>query len=429
MISPSFIPGLDDCVLPYINFFINNAIDGCKLLTLTADVLENLNVKKVGHQEIILEGVDLLKLLHYELMHDTLQTQSLRVGCRARTLFNQLKADEEKGSPSDRVSTLTLAGVSGIMEQVKQLVSWIDRYPFSSNPMYMPIRRTILQHSIELVLTAQRDQFVEKPNLIIKNACSSLSGLCDRLVTELNDSLAIIPATLEVIGMKKKENENYFGIQMNSTYNGIHMIVRVQDPSPSSRCGRIEEGDEIIQIRYQTVVGWTMNKVVKAMNDSPQGILITFKKRPTHTTTPMHVPFYQVEPGTKLKEKTGSRNQANSSMRGSYRNSNRSQTLGGRSSQRQETNATAFVSKEQVSSSRLTNTSGPPVSSLITSTASSSLLPSKSSTSSSLLPCSSSTSGLRVQGVAVAPRDRAYSSRSGREAPPLLEVLGPRRFF
>lgn len=321
----TFVTGLDDCVLPYTNFFVNNYIDGCKLLTLTPDILENLNVKKIGHQEIILEGVDLLKVLHYELMNDTLVQQSLRVGCRSRSLFNQLKSDEIN-NPSDRVSCTTLAGVSGIMEQVKQLVSWIDRYPFSGQPIYMPIRRTILQLSIELVLTAQRDQFVEKPNIIIKNACHSLSNLCDRVVQDLHDSLSIVPAYLEVVAMKKRQSEQYLGIQMNSTYNGIHMIVRVQDNSPSSRCGRIEEGDEIIQIRHQTVVGWTMNKVVRAMNDSPQGIVITFKKRPTHPSAPMPVPMLQVDDPKKLMEKRAGR--SNNHLRGSHRNSGRSLTLG-----------------------------------------------------------------------------------------------------
>jgi hypothetical protein len=212
------------------------------------------------------------------------------------------------------------------MEQLKQLVSWIDRYPFSGQSMYIPIRRTILQLGIELVLTAQRDQFVDKPNVIIKNACHSLSNLCDRLVQDLHDSLSIVPAYLEVVAMKKREAEHYLGIQMNSTYNGIHMIVRVQDNSPSSRCGRIEEGDEIIQIRHQTVVGWTMNKVVRAMNDSPQGIVITFKKRPTHPSAPMPVPMLQVDDPKKLVEKRAGRSSHHGHLRGSQRNSVRSQT-------------------------------------------------------------------------------------------------------
>jgi len=53
--------GLDDSILPYVPFFMNNNVNGCRLLLLSSDDLEKLNVHKIGHQEIILEGVDLLR--------------------------------------------------------------------------------------------------------------------------------------------------------------------------------------------------------------------------------------------------------------------------------------------------------------------------------------------------------------------------------
>lgn len=110
--------GLDDSILPYVQFFLNNNVNGCRLLLLSSDDLENLNVNKIGHQELILEGVDLLKHLHYNFASETLQSQALRLGCKARSLYNQLKHDElescETGNSSkqrDRVSTSTLSGV------------------------------------------------------------------------------------------------------------------------------------------------------------------------------------------------------------------------------------------------------------------------------------------------------------------------------
>lgn len=220
---------MDDAILPYVQFFVNNQVNGCRLLLLTSDDLENLNVKKIGHQEIILEAVDLLKHLHYSFASETLQSQALRLGCKARSLCNQIKHDEQQnmiintssseiyskdGSSmqktlDERVSTATLSSVSDILLTVKSFISWIDRYPFSSASQlnnedgsgsvhdYSSIRLTILRRSIELASTAQRDQFVDQPNMIIKESCSSLAELCDQIVQELNDSLAISPANLE----------------------------------------------------------------------------------------------------------------------------------------------------------------------------------------------------------------------------------------
>ena len=57
------LAGLDDCILPYAHFFLNNNVTGGGLLNLTVDDLYKLHVEKVGHQEIILEALELLKNL------------------------------------------------------------------------------------------------------------------------------------------------------------------------------------------------------------------------------------------------------------------------------------------------------------------------------------------------------------------------------
>lgn len=48
-------------VLPYAKSFLNNGVTGNQLLQFRADDLENLGVKIIGHQEIILEGVEHLR--------------------------------------------------------------------------------------------------------------------------------------------------------------------------------------------------------------------------------------------------------------------------------------------------------------------------------------------------------------------------------
>lgn len=53
--------------------------------------------------------------------------------------------------------------------------------------------------------------------------------------------------------------------------------------SPAHISGKIEDGDEIIQIEYQTVVGWHYKKVLLQLQDSPSDVIITLKKRPKHS--------------------------------------------------------------------------------------------------------------------------------------------------
>ncbi|XP_054163754.1 connector enhancer of kinase suppressor of ras 3-like [Oppia nitens] len=292
--TADWLKGLDDCIGQHIEFFLNNNINGCKLLLLSCEDLNKLNVKKVGHQELILDAVDLLKHLHYNFGSETLQSLALRLGCKSRGLYNQLlkrsqefinnnnNEDNNNKDKDDRVSTQTLSAVSDILASVKAFISWIDRYPFEGQDLYIPVRKTILRLSIELASTSQRDQFVERPNNVIMKSCFTLAELCDHIVQELNDSLAIQPAVLDIVTVKKKPDEE-LGMHIHSSYSGIHIVGGIKFQSPSHRCGRIEEGDEIVQVSYQTVVGWQLQKLVNSMKEHPTEIILTIKKRPRHS--------------------------------------------------------------------------------------------------------------------------------------------------
>ena len=43
---------------------------------------------------------------------------------------------------------------------------------------------------------------------------------------------------------------------------------------------RLEPGDEIVQVNYQTIVGWQNKKVVQLMAENPVELILTLKKRP-----------------------------------------------------------------------------------------------------------------------------------------------------
>ncbi|MEQ2236049.1 Connector enhancer of kinase suppressor of ras 2 [Ilyodon furcidens] len=55
-----WMKGLDDCLQQYVKSFEREQIGGEQLLHITHQELEELGVTRIGHQELILEAVDLL---------------------------------------------------------------------------------------------------------------------------------------------------------------------------------------------------------------------------------------------------------------------------------------------------------------------------------------------------------------------------------
>ncbi|KAM7306683.1 uncharacterized protein ISCGN_010359 [Ixodes scapularis] len=278
-----WLRGLDDIIIPYVHFFLNNDIDGHHLLTLGPDDLTSLNIAKIGHQELILEAVDHLRQLHYRLITENLQSLALKLGCRARSLYNDMMRITPPNQDNvPKIATSILADVSEVLMAVKSFVSWLDRAPFEGQERYFNIRKTVLKLGIELASTAQRDHFADKPFAVIQNSCKNLADLCDMIIQECNDSLIIQPASLDVATVKKKPEEEW-GMQINSSYSGIHIVGGVKFQSPSHRCGKVDVGDEIVQINYQTVVGWQLKHLVYMLQEHPTEVLLTLKKRPRHT--------------------------------------------------------------------------------------------------------------------------------------------------
>lgn len=61
MVQLFYLIGLDSVILPYIKYFIDTDVNGQKLLDMQPNDLDKINVRKIGHQELILEAVCLLR--------------------------------------------------------------------------------------------------------------------------------------------------------------------------------------------------------------------------------------------------------------------------------------------------------------------------------------------------------------------------------
>lgn len=273
-----WLKGLDNSILPYVHSFMNHSVNGQQLLSLQPEDLERLGVLKLGHQEIILEAVEYLSNFHYELDRENLQLLALRLSCQAHSLHNELSRQTD----SKPVTTQTLSDVASVMMAVKPLVRWLDRPPFCGQLEYNDKKVESMKLSLEMATCAQRDRFAEKPIEEIRTTCDQLAKLADHFIQDNDDPMILQPASLDLATLKKKSGDD-LGFYILPSFHGAHQIAEIKFGSAAHQCGKMEEGDEIVQVNYQTVVGWERKNLLELFRESPAEILLTLKRRPRHT--------------------------------------------------------------------------------------------------------------------------------------------------
>lgn len=296
---------------------IRNRVNGSRLLLLTGqDLVELLPTINVEALQSIIQGLNLLRYLNHNSKSETLQSLTLNLACQARYLYNQLiqaelsprllpvsttlttpmtgnsknrfdfaKVDSNmqiNQSTKQRVSLETLDSVSIIVDQILQVVSWLNSTELASrlSKFNKDFKSIVLRVAVELTSTAQRDQFVEQPNDIIKKTSKFLADYCEWVVLAIDDPDFIQPCWLDVVSVKKKADEEDFGIVIQPAIFGSLTIEEVVFSSPAHRSGRISSGDEIIQVDYQTVIGWPLNTVKDTIKTYTSEIILTIKKKP-----------------------------------------------------------------------------------------------------------------------------------------------------
>lgn len=278
---------------------IKSNITGKKLLLLTAQDLKELGFTKVDHQEVVLGAIENLRFHNYSVRELTLQSYILKLACQSNSL--QARLESKQPSPGElingpssnnhnnelsvskqTVSLDTLTAVSDIAGTVKQIADVLSRPPFTRHGDYRSMRSLLLVLSIELTSTAQRDQFVERPNDVIRESCRTLSVYCDRIVEGTRDPLLIEPFQLETVRIRKSPTDNNLGLVVHShTSNNAHVIHAILPLSPAKKTNKLDEGDEVIQFN-QYIVGWSPKSVQRllAASSKRDDVILTVKKRP-----------------------------------------------------------------------------------------------------------------------------------------------------
>lgn len=120
--------GLDNSMYKYINAFTNNEIKGQALLSIRPYELNELGMQKIGHQEIVLEGVEQLRNFNYNMQQENLQFLALQVASTATNLHKLLYYFNQSS-----VETQILNDITHTIATIKPLVFWLHRSPFQGS--------------------------------------------------------------------------------------------------------------------------------------------------------------------------------------------------------------------------------------------------------------------------------------------------------
>ncbi|XP_037551329.1 connector enhancer of kinase suppressor of ras 3 isoform X1 [Nematolebias whitei] len=280
--------GLDDSLQQYVGNFEREKISGEQLLKITHQDLEELGVARIGHQELVLEAVDLLCALNYGVETDNLKNLVMRMRAATNSLHmatsDRRKSPAHDGSISRKPQNDFLTSVVELIGAAKSFLAWLDRTPLTGISDFTTTKNKIIQLCLELTTTVQQqDCSIYEMEEKILEVSKVLNNICDQTVRTTSDPLMSQSTCLEEVQLTDIKPGEGLGMYIKSTYDGLHVITGTTEHSPADLSRRIHAGDEVIQVNQQTVVGWQLKNLVFKLREDPKGVVLLLKKRPTGT--------------------------------------------------------------------------------------------------------------------------------------------------
>uniref|UniRef100_A0A3P9MA24 Cnksr family member 3 n=1 Tax=Oryzias latipes TaxID=8090 RepID=A0A3P9MA24_ORYLA len=284
-----WMTGLDDSLQQYLPSFQQQQVDGEKLLRMSHQELLSLGVDRVGHQELVLEAVELLCSLSCGVELDNLKTL---VGTMRTAHQNLISAvSQRRRNPayqhknSHQPSSPFLTAVMQLIGAAKKLLAWLDRSPLTSPKDFTSIKSRIIQLCLELTSTVQKDCTVYDMEEKILEVSQALNSVCEKTVQVTSDPSKGEVSLLEEVHITDIKPGEGLGIYIKSTYDGHHVITGTTENSPADQTQRIHAGDEVIQVNRQTVVGWQLKHLVETFRTDSSSLVLVLKKRPPGTSS------------------------------------------------------------------------------------------------------------------------------------------------
>ncbi|XP_006862329.1 PREDICTED: LOW QUALITY PROTEIN: connector enhancer of kinase suppressor of ras 1 [Chrysochloris asiatica] len=275
----AWLRGLDDSLQDYP--FEDWKLPGKYLLQLCPRNLEALTVWPLGHQELILDGVEQLRALSAGLQLENLQslTERLLSGTHA---FQSL-AQGHLGTCAETPAEVLSAAVE-LVHEARTLLFWLNRYLFSHLNDFSACQE-IGELCGELGQALQEDcPAAEKESRVLR-ICSHLVGICHNILNCSPEELLAQRAVLEQVQLDEP-----LGLEIHTTSNCLHFVSRVGPQVPSNSQLQILPGDEVVQINDQVVVGWPHKNVVRELLREPGGTSLILKKVPVPENPPQTAP-------------------------------------------------------------------------------------------------------------------------------------------
>nr|XP_035970403.1 connector enhancer of kinase suppressor of ras 1 isoform X2 [Halichoerus grypus] len=255
----AWLRGLDDSLQDYC--FEDWELSGKYLLQLCPRSLEALTVWPLGHQELILEGVEQLRALSSGLQTENLQslTEGLLEGTYA---FQNLVQGHLEGCAEPPADVLSAA--VELAHEARTLLFWLNRYLFSHLNDFSACQK-IGELCGELGQALQEDSPAAEKESRVLGICSHVAGICHHILSCSPQELLEQRAVLERVQLD-------------------HPLV------PADSWLQILPGDEIVQVNEQVVVGWPHKNVVRELLREPAGVSLVLKKVPVPKTPPQTPP-------------------------------------------------------------------------------------------------------------------------------------------
>ncbi|MBN3297717.1 CNKR1 kinase, partial [Amia calva] len=275
------LSGLDSVLQHYP--FEEWSLTGRDLLLLSYKDLEKLGVKKIGHQELVLEAVEKLCSLNYDMMGESMRSlteklrtiaHSLPVSIQSRWRVHPYTGQSESQLPSE-----TLLSVINVITAARGLFCWINRYLFSQLHDYTATK-DIITYCGELGQSVHKDISAFEKEKDIISSCRKIVAICDEILISSPPTLLNHTATLESVDLVPASPGETLGIEITSTDSILHYVTGTASESPAGFSEKILAGDEVIQVNDQVVVGWSRKSLVKKLQENPNGVTLVLKKVP-----------------------------------------------------------------------------------------------------------------------------------------------------
>ncbi|XP_013910004.1 PREDICTED: connector enhancer of kinase suppressor of ras 1 [Thamnophis sirtalis] len=272
-------------------------LTGKRLLRLSYRDLENLGVSCIGHQELLLEAVEQLCVLNYELTTSNLRTLTEKLQGIIRTIevciLSRRKVSTYHGAATEKSSVDLLASVVELISAAKGLFLWLNRYLFSHLHDYSA-SRDIIWLCGDLAETVQKECTVSEREDQILLIGRHISGICEHILHCSPANLLDQTATLETVELEPAGPEDNLGLEIKSLPSCLHLISGTAREIPVDQCSKVFPGDEIVQVNDQVVVGWTRMNLVKKLLESSRVTLVLKKiplvssESPLSPESPLH---------------------------------------------------------------------------------------------------------------------------------------------